>query len=80
MLVALSAIASAQANATEDTLEKAKLFLDYAATHPDAIITYRASNMILSVHSDASYLTESKARSRAGGHFVLSKDIPVPPT
>ena len=74
-----ASIASAQASATEDTLEKAKLFLDYAATNPDAIITYRASEMVLSVHSDASYLTESKARSRAGGHFVMSKNIQVPP-
>ena len=33
---------------------------------------YKASNMILNVHSDASYLTEPKARSQAGGHFFLS--------
>jgi hypothetical protein len=30
--------------------------------------------MILHVHSDASYLTEPEARSRAGGHFFLSND------
>ena len=29
--------------------------------------------MILAVHSDASYLSEAKARSRAGGHFYLTK-------
>ena len=51
-----------------------KLFMDYAATHQDAIITYRASDMVLVVHSDASYLSEPKARSRAGGHFFLSSD------
>ena len=79
MLVALSAIASMQSKPTVATLERAMLFLDYAATHPDAIMTYKASNMILHVHSDASYLTEPKARSRAGGHFFLSskaKDAP----
>ena len=27
--------------------------------------------MVLNVHSDASYLTAPKARSRAGGHFFL---------
>ena len=27
--------------------------------------------MVLNVHSDASYLTKPKARSRAGGHFFL---------
>ena len=35
--------------------------------------------MILSVHSDASYLSERKSRSRAGGHFYLSTDVPYPP-
>ena len=38
-----------------------KLFMDYAATHQDSIITYRASDMVLIVHSDASYLSEPKA-------------------
>ena len=79
MLVTLSALASAQANPTEETMEKCKTFLNYAATHPDAIVTYRASNMILSIHSDASYLTEPQARSRVGGHYVMSKDVPIPP-
>jgi hypothetical protein len=40
-------------------------------THPDAIIQYRASDMILNVHSDASYLSAPKARSRARGYFFL---------
>ena len=78
MLTALSAIASAQAEPTEDTMTRCKQFLDYAATHQDAIITYHASDMVLVVHSDASYLSEPKARSRAGGHFFLSSDITDP--
>ena len=35
--------------------------------------------MVLAVHSDASYLSESNARSRAGGHFFMSNssaDLP----
>ena len=72
MLTALSAIASAQAEPTEETMTRCKQFLDYAATHQDAILTYKASDMVLVVHSDASYLSEPKARSRAGGHFFLS--------
>ena len=40
-------------------------------THPDAKIRYHASDMILNVHSDASYLSAPKARSRAGGYFFL---------
>ena len=74
MLVALSAIAADQADPTERTLEKTLYLLDYVATHPDAIITYKKSNMILAIHSDASYLTEPKARSRAGGHFYMADD------
>ena len=41
------------------------------ATNPDAIIRFRASDMLLNVHSDASYLSAPKARSRAGGYFFL---------
>ena len=52
--------------------------MNYAATHPDAVLTYRSSDMCLAVHSDASYLSESKARSRAGGHFFLASDVPIP--
>jgi hypothetical protein len=66
MLTALSTIASAQAKPTEDTMMRCKQFLDYAATHQDAIITYKKSDMVLVVHSDASYPSEPYARSRAG--------------
>jgi hypothetical protein len=79
MLTALGSIATQQANPTEHTMQKVKLFLDYAATHPDAIVTYRASNMVLAGHSDASYLSETKARSRAGGHFFMSNNSADPP-
>ena len=53
-------------------------FLNYAATHPDAIITYKASNMVLLGHSDASYLSETNVRSPSGGHFFMSNDDPIP--
>ena len=33
-----------------------------------------ASNMILAVHSDASYLSEAKARSRLGGGYLTNVD------
>ena len=35
--------------------------------------------MILNIHSDASYLSANKARSRAGGHHFLSNDTEGPP-
>ena len=44
-----------------------------------AVLTYHASEMKLAAHSDASYLNEPKARSRAGGHFFLSNGSDIPP-
>ncbi len=55
-----------------------KFFLDYATSNQDAIITYSASDMVLAVHSNASYLSKPKARSHAGGHFFMSSDIADP--
>ena len=78
MLVALSAIAADQASPTKSTMEKVKQFLDFAASQEEAIVTYKASNMILAVHSDASYLSKPKARSQAGGHFFMSSDTENP--
>jgi hypothetical protein len=56
-----------------------KILLDYVATHPDTILTYKKSDMVLAVHSDASYLSEIGARSRAGEHFFMSLDVKDPP-
>jgi hypothetical protein len=39
--------------------------------HTNAKIRYRASNMILNVHSDASYLSAPKAQNGAGDYFFL---------
>jgi hypothetical protein len=78
MLTALSSLATQQAKPTQNTLQRINRFLDYAMTHQDAIITYRASNMIVAAHSDASHLSETKARSCAGGHFFLSENDEVP--
>jgi hypothetical protein len=78
MLTALGSIATQQANPTKNTMIKVKQFLDYAFTHPDAIVTYQASDMVLKAHSDASYLSEAKACSQAGGHFFMSSNTPCP--
>jgi hypothetical protein len=53
-------------------------FLDYAATQDDVILTYKASDMILAIHSDASYLSEPKARSQVGGHMFMAGDDKIP--
>ena len=59
MLTELGSLATQQATPTQNTMMKVKQLLDYAATHPDAIVTYNASDMVLAAHSDASYLSES---------------------
>jgi hypothetical protein len=63
MLVALGTLASAQTESTQATAEAAIHLLNYAATHPDATVRYHKSGMILHIHSDASYISEPKARS-----------------
>ncbi len=78
MLIALGSIATQQANSTMKTMIKVKQLLDYVFTHPDAIMTYQASDMVLAAHSDASYLLKANARSQAGGHFFMSSNTPHP--
>ena len=79
LLTPISAIASQSAEPTEETMKHTRQLLDYLATQEEAILTYNKSDMILAIHSDASYLSEPKARSRAGGHFFLSYDTANPP-
>ena len=58
MLTALSIIATEQSQGTRTTKEKSEHFLTYTTTHPNATIKYIKSDMILKIHSDASYLSE----------------------
>jgi hypothetical protein len=43
-------------------------------THPETKIRYHASDMILHIHSDASYLSENEAKSRSGGFFYMGSN------
>jgi hypothetical protein len=48
----------------------------YALKHPNAQLIYKASDLILKGASDASYLGDENAQSRAGGYWYLgNKDI-----
>jgi hypothetical protein len=78
LLPALSALASQQANPTEHTLALCKQFLDYMASQDEAALTYKASNMVLAIQSDTSYLSKLKACSRAGGHMFMAGRDDVP--
>jgi hypothetical protein len=72
IITAISSLASQQTTAMGDTEAKLTQLLNYCSTHPDATIRYHASDMILNIHSDAGYLNELEARSRAGGHLCMS--------
>eukprot|EP00804_Cyclotella_cryptica_P012262 CCRYP_013844-RA/>CCRYP_013844-RA protein AED:0.25 eAED:0.25 QI:0/0/0/1/0/0/2/0/707 len=79
LLCPISAIASQSSKPTVETLKQTKQLLDYIATQDEAVLTYNASDMVLAIHSDASFLSEPAARSRAGGHFFLSSNAEIPP-
>ena len=70
--------ATEQAAPTTTTLKNTTQFLGCATTNDEAVLTYKASNMVLVVHNDASYLNKPQARSRAGGHFFMSHNTTFP--
>eukprot|EP00957_Ditylum_brightwellii_P103750 7903741-Ditylum_brightwellii.AAC.1 len=71
MLTSINAIAIQTAQPTIKTAKALTHLLNYCATHPGAVLRYSASGMVLHIHSDASFMSETQARSRAGGHFFL---------
>ena len=78
MLPDLKTQAEKQSIPTKNMEAEINHILDYAATNPSAIIQYKASDMILNIDSDVSYLSEPRARSRTGGHYYLSS-LPTNP-
>jgi hypothetical protein len=74
VLMALSSITVEQTKATEKTMGRCTQLLDYFSGHLNATVRFHASDMILNIHSDASYLSEEKARSRGCGHFFHGVD------
>lgn len=72
MLVALGTLAASQTCGTEKTMTAMVQLLNYAASNPDFEVIFWASEMQLTMESDASYLSEPKARSRVGGYLYLS--------
>ena len=71
VLMARRFIAMEQTRAIERALARCTQLLDYPVGHPDAKVRYRASDMIMNIHSDMSYLSKEKTRSRTCGHFFL---------
>jgi hypothetical protein len=79
LLCPISAIASQSSKPIKDTMLQTLQHLNYLVTQEDAVLPYHTSDMVLAVHSDASYLSEPKAHSRARGHFFLSSYTTIPP-
>ena len=60
ILMALSTLVAQQAKPRDATMAQVKHFLDYFTTHEDAVITWRKSDMMLVMHSDARYLNATE--------------------
>lgn len=67
VLPGINCISTRQSKITEQLKANVTRMLAYMKTYPDAKLIFKASKMELVVHSDASYLCETGARSRAGG-------------
>ena len=76
MLITLSALSSEQTKDTENTAIRLPVtqFLDYCATYPSTTIRFKASNMRLKCHANASYLSEPNTHSRSGAHFYIGNN------
>jgi hypothetical protein len=71
ILMALSSITVEQTKATEKTMNRCTQLSDYLSSNSDATVCFHTSDIILNIHSNASYLSEANARSRACGHFFM---------
>ena len=60
-----------KANGTTITTEDVAWLLDYAVTYPDTTVRYKASQMFLRIHINASYQLETESHSRADGNLFL---------
>jgi hypothetical protein len=69
VLMGLSLITVEQTKAREQTMGRCINHLNYLATNQDTKVRFHASDMVMNIHSDASYLSETKACSRACIHF-----------
>jgi hypothetical protein len=75
LIMPINVLASEQSTATNVTAARVIKLLNYWNTHPETKIKYHSSDMILHIHSDASYLSEDEAKSRAGGFLYKRNTI-----
>jgi hypothetical protein len=60
LIMPINVLESDQSKATNSTADKVIKLLNYCSTHPETKIGYHASDMILHIYSDASYLSEKE--------------------
>jgi hypothetical protein len=61
LIMPVNVLASEQTRSTTATADKIIKLLKYCTMHPEATLRYHASDIILNIHSDASYLYEREA-------------------
>ena len=66
MLIALSYLATTQANYKEQTYNDVLWFLNYAVSQQTAVVRYNQSNVVLWFHIDASYFSV-----QGGGGIII---------
>ena len=71
LLPYLRAIADSQANPTENTKRACDRILAYGVSHPNCVVRYHATDMILSINSDASHQSCPNSGSVIGGYHQL---------
>jgi hypothetical protein len=62
LILSVNVLASEQNQTTTATADKLIKLLNYCATHSEAKLRCHAPDMILNIHSDASYLSEREAK------------------
>ena len=77
-MIALNSLVVVQTKPTIETAKQINRFLNYRATHPDAITEYRKSGMILHIYSDESYILLPEARIRSVGYSPLGPKSNTP--
>ena len=68
ILTACNDLGTEMADPRQSLNAKLDRLLGYLKAHPDSKLVYYASDMVYHCSSDVSYLSVTKARSRAGGH------------
>ena len=72
MLAAINQLGSQQALPTEKIEQGVEQLLEYTSTHRNTVLHFHASDILLIINSNASYLILPKVRSRLAGYFYLT--------